>query len=137
MAAGTPPIVTDVGGLPNYVSDGKTGIVAKMHFVPDSSEVLVTQTQASITEAFERALILFKDKDAYFKVAAAAMNQDNSWDARTDTYSRFFADLKLKPSQIFKLNPSKSYAGVLCNSAFSQLLPFIRKVEIHSKKVYK
>lgn len=130
MAAGTPPIVTDVGGLPNYVSDGKTGIVAKMHFVPDSSEVLVTETQKSITQAFERAFKLFQDKDAYFKVAAAAMNQDNSWHARTDAYTQLFLDLKKKPSQLLNLQNAKAF----CNRAFLNLLPFIRKVEIHSEK---
>lgn len=78
MAYGSVPIVSNVGGLVDTVSDGKTGVVFK------------NLTPEALRTAIERASDLWEYNGSYMKMVTAAMHKDFSWKKSARAYIRLY-----------------------------------------------
>ncbi len=86
LAYGSIPIVSDTGGLSAIVKDVRNS--------KDGNGFLIKEhTKESLIESVKAALELFKDKDAYEKLAKNNMAGDYSWAGSVEQYDEIYADL--------------------------------------------
>jgi starch synthase len=85
QAYGTIPIVTQVGGLVDTVSDADAN--------PDAGTGLMFPPSAeAFREALGRALKLFGDKERLAAVRKRGMNRDFGWQTAVQAYEKLYAD---------------------------------------------
>ncbi|GAQ95752.1 starch synthase [Thermodesulfovibrio aggregans] len=81
MRYGTPPICRRTGGLSDTVEDGVTGFL----FDEYSAEAL--------TEAVERFISAYTDKDRFYRISYEAMSRDFSWTNSSMKYLELYKGL--------------------------------------------
>jgi starch synthase len=83
---GTIPIVRSIGGLRDTVTDYDAGGSSGSGFVFDAYE------PQALLNAIERALKVFRHKNAWTALRRRAMSMDFSWDRSAEAYSKLYED---------------------------------------------
>ncbi len=83
LAYGTVPVVRKTGGLADTVVDATRANIAKGLA---TGIVFEPPTPAALVGAVQRAVALYRDREAYRKVQVTGMNQDFSWERASENY---------------------------------------------------
>jgi len=87
----TLPVVSLTGGLADSVKDGVNGLTFPIISGPQSKSYDKKLTAQEAIRAFERALLLYGDKEKLQQMRLQAMSEDHSWNQRIRThYSHLF-----------------------------------------------
>jgi glycogen synthase len=133
MKNGTIPILTRVGGLADFVEDGKTGFLIDLVLHENKVDTDVEKSRQAVLDGFRRALDIYHNQSAKLdEMRRACMAQDNSWELRMPVYERLFRYLRGRGDQALARSRSDSRVGFLTSvgTPIEDLLGFYEKISI-------
>ncbi len=133
MKNGTIPILTRVGGLADFVVDGKTGFLIDLVLHENKVDTDVEKSRQAVLDGFRRALDIYHNQPANLaEMRRACMAQDNSWELRMPVYERLFRYLRGRGDLELARSRSGSRVGFLTSvgTPIEDLLGFYEKIPI-------
>lgn len=101
LKSGTIPILSRVGGLPEYIQERKTGYLVNLEY--EQKDIHIEKTARSFAKVIGETSVVYRQSPNTHKAMMSdAMKVDHSWDQRISEYASLFSSLKKSPSVLAK-----------------------------------